>query len=56
MRSSPATVSHHTTLLRDAGLITTHRVGPHAHHLPTPLGAQLANGMAASVATTEEIK
>ncbi|WP_143576726.1 ArsR/SmtB family transcription factor, partial [Streptomyces acidiscabies] len=41
---SPATVSHHTTLLRDAGLITTRREGPHAHHFPTPLGAHLADG------------
>ncbi|MGW1712875.1 ArsR/SmtB family transcription factor [Streptomyces sp. NPDC002156] len=40
---SPATVSHHTTVLRDAGLITTHRNGTNAHHLPTPLGAQLVN-------------
>ncbi|MEU5298014.1 ArsR/SmtB family transcription factor [Streptomyces umbrinus] len=41
---SPATVSHHTTALRDAGLITTHRAGGSAHHLPTPLGVQLVNG------------
>ncbi|KND33552.1 ArsR/SmtB family transcription factor [Streptomyces acidiscabies] len=41
---SPATVSHHTTLLRDAGLITTRREGPHAHHFPTPLGTHLADG------------
>ncbi|MGW2291579.1 winged helix-turn-helix transcriptional regulator [Streptomyces phaeochromogenes] len=40
---SPATVSHHTTALRDAGLITTHRTGGSAHHLPTPLGARLAS-------------
>ncbi|WP_369032292.1 MULTISPECIES: helix-turn-helix domain-containing protein [Streptomyces] len=40
---SPATVSHHTAVLRDAGLISTHRTGPHAHHIPTPLGDQLAN-------------
>lgn len=45
---SPATVSHHTTLLRDAGLITTQRTGSHAHHLPTPLGTQLANGALSS--------
>lgn len=41
---SPATVSHHTTVLRDAGLITTHRTGASAHHLPTPLGTQLTSG------------
>ncbi|MCX4906159.1 helix-turn-helix transcriptional regulator [Streptomyces sp. NBC_00878] len=40
---SAATVSHHTALLREAGLIATHRTGPHAHHLPTPLGARLVN-------------
>lgn len=45
---SPATVSHHTTLLRDAGLITTHRAGAHAHHLPTRLGTQVANGAPSS--------
>ncbi|WP_245996892.1 ArsR/SmtB family transcription factor [Streptomyces armeniacus] len=41
---SPATVSHHTTVLRDAGLIATHRTGPNAHHIPTPLGTRLAGG------------
>jgi len=41
---SPATVSHHTASLRAAGLITTHRTGPHAHHVPTPLGIHLTDG------------
>ncbi|MGH1552153.1 ArsR/SmtB family transcription factor [Streptomyces sp. L7] len=41
---SSATVSHHTTVLRDAGLITTHRTGTTAHHLSTPLGSRLLNG------------
>ncbi|QOV40777.1 helix-turn-helix transcriptional regulator [Streptomyces ferrugineus] len=41
---SPATVSHHTAVLRNAGLITTHRTGTNAHHFPTPLGTQLVNG------------
>ncbi|MFF7333676.1 ArsR family transcriptional regulator [Streptomyces sp. NPDC008150] len=41
---SQATVSHHTTALRDAGLISTHRAGPHAHHAPTQLGTQLVHG------------
>jgi len=40
---SAATVSHHTAVLRDAGLIITHRTGPHAHHLPTPLGTRLVH-------------
>ncbi|MER6154028.1 winged helix-turn-helix domain-containing protein [Streptomyces sp. NPDC001868] len=41
---SLATVSHHTTVLREAGLITAHPTGPHVHHLPTPLGAELIHG------------
>ncbi|WP_405970089.1 helix-turn-helix domain-containing protein [Streptomyces sp. NBC_00988] len=38
---SPATVSHHTAVLRDAGLITTHRTGGSVHHTTTPLGWRL---------------
>ncbi|WP_415360268.1 ArsR/SmtB family transcription factor [Saccharothrix sp. BKS2] len=38
---SPATVSHHTTVLREAGLITTRRVANHAVHAITPLGLRL---------------
>ncbi|MGP3977368.1 ArsR/SmtB family transcription factor [Streptomyces sp. 8N114] len=38
---SAATVSHHTTVLREAGLITTHRTGGSAHHMATSLGMQL---------------
>lgn len=38
---SPATVSHHTTVLRDAGLITSRRVVNTVVHTVTPLGAQL---------------
>ncbi|WP_367130378.1 ArsR/SmtB family transcription factor [Saccharothrix sp. HUAS TT1] len=38
---SPATVSHHTGVLRNAGLITTHRRANAANHLITPLGMQL---------------
>ncbi|MFF8967809.1 ArsR/SmtB family transcription factor [Streptomyces sp. NPDC014995] len=41
---APATVSHHTTVLREAGLISTHRTGSSAHHLPTPLGVRLVAG------------
>ena len=41
---SPATVSHHTASLREAGLITTQRTGPHVHHVPTPLGRHLTDG------------
>ncbi|MFZ4247078.1 ArsR/SmtB family transcription factor [Streptomyces griseoincarnatus] len=38
---SQPTVSHHTTVLRDSGLISTHRSGTRAYHLLTPLGARL---------------
>jgi DNA-binding transcriptional ArsR family regulator len=38
---SPATVSHHTGVLRDAGLITTHRHANAANHFITPLGLRL---------------
>ncbi|MEU2989547.1 ArsR/SmtB family transcription factor [Streptomyces griseoincarnatus] len=38
---SQPTVSHHTTVLRDSGLISTHRCGTRAYHLLTPLGARL---------------
>lgn len=42
---APATVSHHTTVLRDAGLITTDRHENLATHHITPLGlAVLGNG------------
>ncbi|MER5209469.1 winged helix-turn-helix domain-containing protein [Streptomyces sp. NPDC002838] len=41
---SPATVSHHTTVLREAGLIITHRTGNSAHHLLTPLGSRFLDG------------
>jgi DNA-binding transcriptional ArsR family regulator len=39
---SPATVSHHTAVLRQAGLILTRRTGTSVHHSPTPLGSTLA--------------
>ncbi|MET1074028.1 MAG: helix-turn-helix domain-containing protein [Umezawaea sp.] len=38
---SPATVSHHTGVLRSAGLVTTHRQANVANHLITPLGLHL---------------
>lgn len=41
---SPATVSHHTTVLRDAGLIHSHRVANTVVHVLTPLGARLVGG------------
>jgi DNA-binding transcriptional ArsR family regulator len=37
-----STVSEHLTVLRDAGLVTTHRVGRYLQHTRTPLGTQLA--------------
>jgi len=38
---APATVSHHTSVLRAAGLITTERQDNFARHLITPLGLQV---------------
>lgn len=40
-RVTPATVSHHTSVLRDGGLITTDRQGSFATHLITPLGLEV---------------
>ncbi|SDS64547.1 DNA-binding transcriptional regulator, ArsR family [Streptomyces sp. TLI_053] len=39
--TSPATASHHTTVLRSAGLLTTERTGPGVRHTLTPLGRAL---------------
>ncbi|GAA0398090.1 winged helix-turn-helix domain-containing protein [Streptomyces luteireticuli] len=39
-----ATASHHVSVLREAGLLVTRRVGGAAHHTLTPLGVQLLNG------------
>jgi len=45
---SPATASHHTTVLREAGLITSHRNGNLVVHTITPLGYRLMHaGLAA---------
>jgi DNA-binding transcriptional ArsR family regulator len=41
---SPGTASHHTAVLRDAGLITTARSGRVAQHTVTPLGEALLAG------------
>ncbi|MFI1252841.1 helix-turn-helix domain-containing protein [Streptomyces netropsis] len=41
---SPATVSHHTSVLRQAGLIGTRRVGETVLHTATGLGVDLLNG------------
>jgi hypothetical protein len=38
---SIASASQHTSVLRDAGLLTTHRMGSAVHHAPTPLGLSL---------------
>lgn len=39
-----STVSEHLTVLRDAGLVATHRVGRWLRHTRTPLGTQLSGG------------
>ncbi|CAM2759368.1 ArsR/SmtB family transcription factor [Streptomyces albus] len=49
---SPASASEHATVLRRAGLVTTHRVGRTVHHTLTPLGAQLL--LRSSSSGTEE--
>lgn len=38
---APATVTHHTAILREAGMIATHRDGAVASHHITPLGLHL---------------
>ncbi|MFD4862481.1 MULTISPECIES: ArsR/SmtB family transcription factor [Streptomyces] len=40
-RVAPATASHHTSVLRQAGLITTQRTGGSVHHRLAPLGESL---------------
>ncbi|MFI6697003.1 ArsR/SmtB family transcription factor [Streptomyces sp. NPDC050433] len=42
---SPGTVSHHTAVLREAGLITTRRTGTSVLHAVTPLGVTLLQGV-----------
>ncbi|MFF4158204.1 ArsR/SmtB family transcription factor [Streptomyces sp. NPDC001678] len=39
-----ATASHHATVLRESGLITTHRTGGRAYHTLSVLGRDLLNG------------
>ncbi|MFJ4095407.1 ArsR/SmtB family transcription factor [Kitasatospora sp. NPDC089913] len=39
--TSPATASHHASVLRSAGLLTTERSGPGVRHVLTPLGQAL---------------
>ncbi|KPH97406.1 regulatory protein ArsR [Actinobacteria bacterium OK074] len=41
---SPATASHHATVLRDAGLLITRRMGSAVLHVTTPLGHALLSG------------
>jgi DNA-binding transcriptional ArsR family regulator len=38
---SPAAISQHTKTLREAGLVTTMRLGPSVQHALTPLGHAL---------------
>ncbi|MFG2623039.1 winged helix-turn-helix domain-containing protein [Streptomyces sp. NPDC048507] len=42
--TSPATASHHASVLRAAGLLTTCRDGPAVRHALTPLGRALLGG------------
>ncbi|MFJ6438583.1 ArsR/SmtB family transcription factor [Streptomyces sp. NPDC091416] len=42
---SAATISHHTTVLRSSGLITTRRSGGGVHHALAALGEVLLSGV-----------
>ncbi|MEO3809077.1 winged helix-turn-helix domain-containing protein [Sphaerisporangium sp. B11E5] len=44
LHTSPASISRHTTVLREAGLITTHRDGTAVLHAVSPLGVALLEG------------
>ena len=48
LRVSLATASHHATVLRDAGLVTTRRHGSAVLHIVSPLGLSLLRGDCAS--------
>lgn len=43
LHTAPSTISRHTTVLRNAGIIATHRLGPSVLHTVTPLGVALLN-------------
>ncbi len=43
LRLSPSTVSRHTTVLRNAGIIATERIGCSVLHTVTPVGTALLN-------------
>jgi DNA-binding transcriptional ArsR family regulator len=51
-----ATVSYHTKVLRDAGLISSLRDGPSVLHDITPLGLALLDGMAVPAGPAEGIR
>ena len=53
LRTSLATASHHATVLRQAGLITTRRNGNAVLHLITPLGTASAQRWRQPVATAQ---
>ncbi|MFD9002380.1 ArsR/SmtB family transcription factor [Streptomyces sp. NPDC059582] len=48
LRISPASVSEHATVLRQAGLVFSHRTANTVWHLPTPLGRAVLDGTATS--------
>lgn len=45
---APATASHHVGVLREAGLLSTHRTGKAVLHTLTPLGLSLLDGHSAA--------
>jgi DNA-binding MarR family transcriptional regulator len=44
LRISPAAASQHTTVLRNAGLLVSHRHRNTVRHTLTPLGRAMLNG------------
>ncbi|MFE9093285.1 ArsR/SmtB family transcription factor [Streptomyces sp. NPDC007264] len=44
LRISPASASEHATVLREAGLVVSHRIANTVVHMPTPLGRAILDG------------
>lgn len=55
-RVSPATISHHTTVLREAGLITTSRMGNTVVHRLTTTGARLLGRVAPDAVLEDAVR
>jgi len=55
-RVSPATISHHTTVLREAGLITTSRMGNTVVHRLTTTGVRLLGRVAPDAVLEDAVR